>query len=34
MLRSSDGETDFFDIVAEVLQEDTLPPLFFTICLD
>ena len=27
-------DTDFFDIVAGVLQGDTLPPYLFIICLD
>ena len=31
---SPDGDTDFFDIVAGVLQEDTLAPYLFLICLD
>ena len=30
---SSDGDTDYFDIVAGVLQEDTLAPYLFIICL-
>ena len=34
MLRSPDGDTDFFDIVAGVLQGDTLAPYLFIICLD
>ena len=29
-----DGETDYFDIVASVLQRDTLAPYLFIICLD
>ena len=33
-VRSSDGDTEFFDIVAEVLQGDTLAPYLFIICLD
>ena len=33
-VRSSDGDTDYFDIVAGVLQGDTLAPYFFIICLD
>ena len=33
-VRSPDGDTDFFDIVAGVLQEDTLAPYLFIICLD
>ena len=28
-----DGDTDFFDIVADVLQGDTLAPYLFIICL-
>ena len=31
---SPDGDTDFFDIVASVLQGDTLAPYLFIICLD
>ena len=34
MVRSPDGYTDFFDIVAGVLQGDTLAPYIFIICLD
>ena len=34
MVCSPDENTDFFDIVTEVLQEDTLPPYLFIICLD
>ena len=34
MVRSGDGDTDFFEIVAEVLQRDTLVPYMFIICLD
>ena len=34
MVRSPDGDTDFFDIVAGVLQGDTLAPYLFIICLD
>ena len=30
----SDGNTDYFDIVAGVLQRDTLAPYLFIICLD
>ena len=33
-VRSPDGDTEYFDIVAGVLQGDTLAPYFFTICLD
>ena len=33
-VRSSDGNTDNFDIVAGVLQEDTLAPYLLIICLD
>ena len=33
-VRSSDGDTEYFDIVAGVLQEDTLAPYLFIICLD
>ena len=33
-VRSPDGDTDYFDIVAGVLQGDTLAPYFFIICLD
>ena len=31
---SPDGDTDYFDIVADVLQGDTLSPYLFIICLD
>ena len=31
---SPDGDTEYFDIVAGVLQGDTLAPYFFIICLD
>ena len=31
---SSDGDTEYFDIVAGVLQEDTLAPYLFIICLN
>ena len=31
---SLDGDTDYFEIVAGVLQEDTLAPYLFIICLD
>lgn len=34
MVRSPDGDTAFFDIVAGVLQGDTLAPYIFIICLD
>ena len=34
MVRSPDGDTDFFDIIAGVLQGDTLAPYLFIICLD
>ena len=33
-VRSPDGETDYFSIVAGVLQRDTLAPCLFIICLD
>ena len=33
-VRSPDGDTDYFDIVADVLQGDTLAPYLFIICLD
>ena len=33
-VRSPDGDTDYFDIVAGVLQGDTLAPYLFLICLD
>ena len=32
-IRSPDGDSDYFDIVAGVLQGDTLAPYFFIICL-
>ena len=32
-VRSPDGDTDYFDIVAGVLQGDTLAPYLFIICL-
>ena len=32
--RSPDGDTDYFDIVAGVLQGDTLAPYLFITCLD
>ena len=31
---SPDGDTEYFDIVAGVLQVDTLAPYIFIICLD
>ena len=34
MVCSSDWDTDYFDIVAGVLQRDTLAPYLFIICLD
>ena len=33
-VRSSDGDTDYCDIAAGVLQGDTLAPYLFIICLD
>ena len=33
-VRSLDGDTDYFNIVAGVLQGDTLAPYLFIICLD
>ena len=33
-VRSPDGDADYFDIVVGVLQEDTLAPYLFIICLD
>ena len=33
-VHSLDGDTDYFDIVAGVLQGDTLAPYLFIICLD
>ena len=33
-VRSPDGDTDFFNILAGVLQGDTLAPYIFVICLD
>ena len=33
-VRSPDGDTEYFDIVAGVLQRDTLTPYLFIICLD
>ena len=34
MVRSHDGDTDFFDIVTGVLLGDTLPPYLFLIYFD
>ena len=34
MVRSPDGDTDFFDITSCVLQGDTLTPYLFITCLD
>ena len=33
-VRSPDGDTNYFDIVAGVLQGDTLAPYVFIVCLD
>ena len=33
-VRSPDGDTEYFDIVAGVLQVNTLAPYLFIICLD
>ena len=33
-VHSPDGDTDYFDTVAEVQQGDTLAPYLFIICLD
>ena len=33
-VRSPDEDTDYFDIVVGILQEDTLAPHLFIICLD
>ena len=33
-VRSPDGDTDYFDIIADVLQGDTLAPYFFIVYLD
>ena len=33
-VRSQDGDTEYFDIIAGVLQGDTLASYFFIICLD
>ena len=34
MVHSPVGDTDLFDIITGVLQEDTLTPFLFLICLD
>ena len=34
MVRSPDGDTTFFEIMAGVIQGDTLAPYLFIICLD
>ena len=34
MVRSPDGDTDFFKVLAGVLQGDTLAPFLFILCLD
>ena len=34
MVRSFDGDADFFNIVAGILQGDTLAPYLFRFCLD
>ena len=34
LFRFPDGDTSFFDIIAGVLQGDTLAPFLFVICLD
>ena len=34
MVRSPDGDTEFFDVTSGVLQGDTLAPYLFVICLD
>ena len=34
MVRSPDEDTEFFDILAGLLQGDTLAPFLFVICLD
>ena len=34
IVRSPDGDAEYFDIVAGVLQGDTLAPYLFIICLD
>ena len=33
-VRSPDRDTDYFDIVKDVLQGDTVAPYLFIICLD
>ena len=33
-VHSLDGDTDYFDIVAGILQGDSLAPYLFIICLD
>ena len=33
-VHSPDGDTDYFNMVADVLQGDTLAPYLFIICLD
>ena len=33
-VRSLDGDIDYFDIIADVLQGDTLAPYLFTICIE
>ena len=33
-VRSPDGDTEYFNIIAGVLQRDTLAPYLFIICLD
>ena len=33
-VHSLDGDTDFFDIIASLLQEETLAPHLFIICKD
>ena len=34
MVRSPDGDTEFFEVLAGVLQGDTLAPFLFILCLD
>ena len=34
MVRTNDGDTDFFDLIAGVLQVDTLAKYLFIICLE